>query len=77
MSGERPVTIEQRFEVALRRSSDDPPALEAAQKRMATAKAVALAVETRLGTTLASVANEDSGAPAKPGASLADETGNS
>jgi len=68
MSGERPVTIEQRFEVALRRFSDDPPALEAAQRRKATAKAVALAVETQMGTTLATVVNEDS-------ASLADERG--
>lgn len=75
MSGERPVTIEQRFEVALRRFSDDPPALEAAQRRMATAKAVALAVEARLGTDLASVVNEDSGSLAKSGASLPDETG--
>jgi putative nucleotidyltransferase with HDIG domain len=75
MSGERPVTIDQRFEVALRRFSDNPPALEAAQRRMATAKAVALAVETRLGTTLASVINEDSGSLAKPGASLPDEAG--
>ncbi len=66
MSGERPVTIEQKFEVALRRFSDDPPALEAAQRRMTTVKAVALAVETRLGTTLASVVNGDSDTPAKP-----------
>jgi CTP:molybdopterin cytidylyltransferase MocA len=62
VSGERPVTIEQRFEVPLRRFSDDPPALAAAQRRFATAKSVALAVETRLGTTLARVVNDDSGA---------------
>jgi hypothetical protein len=42
---------------------------------MATAKAVALAVEMRLGITLASVVNESSSALAKPGASLADEAG--
>ena len=75
MSGERPVTIEQRSEVALRRFSDDPPALEAAQRRMTTAQAVARAVETRMGTTLASVVNEDSDTLAKPGASLADDAG--
>jgi len=73
MSGERPVTIEQRFEVALRRFSDNPPALDAAQRRMATAKAVALAVERRLGAPLACVINEDSGSLASPGASHADE----
>jgi putative nucleotidyltransferase with HDIG domain len=75
MSGEHPVTIDQRFEAALRRFSDNPPALDAAQRRMATAKAVALAVEMRLGITLASVVNESSSALAKPGASLADEAG--
>jgi HD superfamily phosphohydrolase YqeK len=75
MSGERPVTIDQRFEAALRRFSDNPPALDAAQRRMATAKAVVRAVETRLGAPLASVVNESSSALAKPGVSLADEAG--
>lgn len=55
MSGERPVTIEQRFEVALKRFSDNPAALGATQRRMATAKAVARAVETRLGRPLTNV----------------------
>lgn len=77
MSGERPVTIEQRFEIALRRFSDDPPALQATQRRMATAKAVALAVETRVGATLANIVNETSSALAKPDASRADEAGKS
>jgi hypothetical protein len=77
MSGERPVTIDQKFEAALRRSSDDPVALEAVQNRMATAKAVALAVETRVGAALASVVNEDSGPLSKPDASLSGEAGKS
>jgi len=77
VSGERPVTIDQKFEAALRRSSDDPVALEAVQNRMATAKAVALAVETRVGAALASVVNEDSGPLSKPDASLSGEAGKS
>jgi putative nucleotidyltransferase with HDIG domain len=48
MTGERPVTIEERFEAAFSRFADDPAALEAAQMRLTTAKAVALAVETQL-----------------------------
>jgi putative nucleotidyltransferase with HDIG domain len=48
MTGERPVTIEERFEAAFRRFADDPAALEAAERRLSTAKAVSLAVETRL-----------------------------
>ena len=56
--GEELVTIDQRFQPALDRFRDDPPALRAAQRRMATVKAVALAVETRLGAPLASVVNE-------------------
>lgn len=72
-SGEHPVTIDQKFEAALRRSGDDPAALDAVQRRMATAKAVALAVEARVGAALASVVNEDSGPLAKPVASLSDE----
>ena len=47
MTGERPVTIEERFEAAFSRFADDPAALEAAERRLATAKAVALAVEAR------------------------------
>lgn len=74
-SGERPVTIDQKFEAALRRSSDNPAALDAVQRRMATAKAVALAVETQVGAALASIVNEDSGPLAKPVASLPDEAG--
>ncbi len=48
MTGERPVTIEARFEAAFKRFADDPAALEAAERRLATAKAVTLAVETQL-----------------------------
>ncbi len=56
--GEELVTIDQRFQPALERFRDDPAALRAAQSRMATVKAVALAVETRLGASLASVVDE-------------------
>ncbi len=75
VSGERPVTIDQRFEVALRRFSDNPPALDAAQRRMTTAMAVAQAVETRLGAPLASVINQDFGAPDERDISLENEAG--
>jgi len=75
VSGERLVTIDQNFEAALRRSGDHPAALDAVQRRMATAKAVALAVETRVGAALASVVNEDSGPLAKADASLSGEAG--
>jgi putative nucleotidyltransferase with HDIG domain len=50
--GEDPVTLDQRFAPALARFSDNPLALHAAQSRMATAQAVALAVELRLGAPL-------------------------
>jgi putative nucleotidyltransferase with HDIG domain len=50
--GERKVTIAQKFQPALARSSNDPAARHAAQSRMATAQAIALAVETRLGEGL-------------------------
>jgi hypothetical protein len=56
--GENVVTLDQRFQPALARFSDNPHALHAAQSRMATAQAVAQAVETQLGTSLASVVNE-------------------
>jgi putative nucleotidyltransferase with HDIG domain len=56
--GENVVTLDQRFQPALARFSDNPPALHAAQRRKATAQAVAQAVETQLGTSLASVVNE-------------------
>jgi putative nucleotidyltransferase with HDIG domain len=75
MSGERPVTIDQNFEAALRRSGDHPAALDEVQRRMATAKAVAQAVETRVGAALASVVNEGSSPLVKPDASLSDEAG--
>jgi putative nucleotidyltransferase with HDIG domain len=74
-SGEHLVTIDQKFEAALRRSSDDPAALDAVQRRMATAKAVALAVEARVGAALASVVNENSGTLVKADASLSGESG--
>jgi CTP:molybdopterin cytidylyltransferase MocA/HD superfamily phosphohydrolase YqeK len=56
--GEEIVTVDQRFQTALERFRDDPAALSAAQKRNATVKAVAMAVETRIGVPLASVVNE-------------------
>jgi putative nucleotidyltransferase with HDIG domain len=49
------VTIDQRFAPSLARFSDNPPALHAVQSRMATAQAVALAVETRLGAPIISI----------------------
>jgi hypothetical protein len=63
VSGEDAVTLEQRFAPALARFRDDPPALRAAQSRMAAAKAVALAVETRLAAPLSSVVSARPGAP--------------
>jgi putative nucleotidyltransferase with HDIG domain len=56
--GEEVVTISQRFQPALTRFSNNPLALHAAQSRLATAQAVALAVETLLGEPLASIVNE-------------------
>jgi HD superfamily phosphohydrolase YqeK len=56
--GESVVTLDQRFAPALARFSDNPLALRAAQSRMATAQAVAIAVETRLGAPLVSVVGE-------------------
>ena len=56
--GESLVTLDQRFALALARFSDNPLALQAAQRRMATAQKVALAVETLLGAPLSSVVNE-------------------
>jgi molybdenum cofactor cytidylyltransferase len=56
--GESLVTLDQRFGPALARFSDNPLALHAAQRRMATAQAVALAVESRLGAPLASIVTE-------------------
>jgi len=56
--GENVVTLDQRFVPALTRFSNNPHALHAVQRRMATAQAVVLAVETQLGAPLASVINE-------------------
>jgi putative nucleotidyltransferase with HDIG domain len=53
--GDNVVTLEQRFQPALARFSDNPPAIQAVQSRMATAQAVAQAVETRLGALLISI----------------------
>jgi putative nucleotidyltransferase with HDIG domain len=53
--GDNVVTLEWRFQPALTRFSDNPPALHAVQSRMATAQAVAQAVETRLGAPLISI----------------------
>ncbi|MGA3161992.1 MAG: DVU_1551 family NTP transferase [Terracidiphilus sp.] len=56
--GDSLVTLEQRFQPALVRFSNDPQTLSAVRGRMDTAKAVALAVETRLGASLAGVVDE-------------------
>jgi len=56
--GESLVTLDQRFQPALTRFSNNPLALLAAQRRMATAQAVALAVESRLGAPLVGVVGE-------------------
>ena len=53
--GEDLVTIHRRFQPALDRFADDPAALQAAQMRLATARQVAHAVESRLGTPLSAV----------------------
>jgi putative nucleotidyltransferase with HDIG domain len=55
--GEKLLTISQYFQPALTRFKNNPLELRAAQSRMATAKAVALAVETRLGAPLSSIVN--------------------
>jgi HD superfamily phosphohydrolase YqeK len=55
--GEKLLTIKQYFQPALTRFRDNPLALRAVQSRMATAKAVALAVEARLGAPLANIVN--------------------
>jgi putative nucleotidyltransferase with HDIG domain len=56
--GDSPVTLDQRFQIALARFSNDPHTLHAVQNRMATAQAVAQAVEARLGAPISSVVNE-------------------
>jgi putative nucleotidyltransferase with HDIG domain len=61
--GEETVTIDERFQPALIRCGNDALALCAVQGRMATAKAVAQAVEVRLEVSLASIVHEASGAP--------------
>jgi putative nucleotidyltransferase with HDIG domain len=71
--GDEIVTIDQRFQLALARFRDDPAALHAVQRRMANVIAVARAVETRLGTTLDTLVNAASGAPASERASTATE----
>jgi putative nucleotidyltransferase with HDIG domain len=53
--GDSVVTLEWRFQPALARFSDNPPALHAVQSRMATARAVAQAVETQLGVPIISI----------------------
>jgi putative nucleotidyltransferase with HDIG domain len=53
--GDSVVTLEQRFQPALARFSDNPPALHAVQSRMATALAVAQAVVTQLGVSIISI----------------------
>jgi putative nucleotidyltransferase with HDIG domain len=56
--GENIVTLDQRFGPALTRFSNNPPALHAAQSRLGTAQAVALAVEKQLEAPLASIVGE-------------------
>jgi len=51
--GATAVSLEQRFERALERFRDHPDALAAARRRLASAEAVAAAVEARLGVPLA------------------------
>jgi HD-like signal output (HDOD) protein len=53
--GDNQVTLNQRFQTALARFSNDPHTLNAVQNRMATAQAVAHAVEARIGIPLASI----------------------
>ena len=53
--GDNVVTLEQRFQPALARFSDNPPALHAVQSRRSTAQAVAQAVETQLGVPIISI----------------------
>jgi hypothetical protein len=53
--GEKLLTISQYFQPALTRCKDNPLALHAVQSRMATAKAVSLAVEKRLGASVPSI----------------------
>jgi putative nucleotidyltransferase with HDIG domain len=56
--GENVVTLDQRFQPAFTRLSNNQPALHAAQRRMATAQAVALAVQAQVGAPLASIVGE-------------------
>jgi molybdenum cofactor cytidylyltransferase len=58
--GEDLVTLTQRFRPALDRFKHNKLALHAARKRLAIAKELALAVETRLGAPLSAVLSEDS-----------------
>lgn len=51
--GTTPVSLEERFATALDRFRDDPAALAAARRRLATAQSVAGAVEAKLGHPLA------------------------
>jgi len=53
--GDSLVTLEQRFQPALARFSDDSHTLQAVHRRMATANAVALAIETQIGASLSSI----------------------
>ena len=53
--GDSQVTLDQRFQTALARFSNDPHTLLAVQNRMATAQAVTRAVEARVGMPLASI----------------------
>jgi hypothetical protein len=57
--GEQLVTINERFQPALDWFGNNPVALQAVQRRLATAKQVACAVESRLGTPLSSIFLKD------------------
>jgi putative nucleotidyltransferase with HDIG domain len=56
--GDSVVTLEQRFQPAFARFSNDPHTLPAVHGRMATAQAIVLAVETQLGEPLSSIVGE-------------------
>jgi putative nucleotidyltransferase with HDIG domain len=67
------VTIDLRFQAALDRFGDDPAAFQAVQKRLATAKQVACAVESRLGTPLSAVVHKGGGTASRRGAPITPE----
>jgi putative nucleotidyltransferase with HDIG domain len=66
------VTINDRFQPALDRFRNNPPALRSVERRLETARQVACAVESRLGTSLSAVVYKGAGsANPFPGPSIA------